>query len=299
MRPALILATIALSGPLVAQENPRPVTPDSSRRPVFGSEFLIPITGLGIQGLPQLVHGAPWTAVGYVGTAVTGIALSDGGILSEDTLPWRGRDQIADLGLSAYGVAFWLSPWDGFHRAVPRLQGRGKYVFLPRRESVGGLLTAPFDYRFLRRKTTWVALGETAVFTALILADRDAGVPPVRAQDVGYAAGVSMGAAVGEEAFFRGFLLPVMYQNSGRRFWLANGLQGSIFGGLHYDEEFPAGAAIIAAWAIYEGWLVRRNDWSLRESVFHHFWYDTFIITAAYLSEKERMFRISFPTIRF
>jgi membrane protease YdiL (CAAX protease family) len=297
----LLSAAVAISGPLTAQENPRPVTPDSSRRPMLGSEFVLPLTGFVVPGLPQFAHRALLAGLGYLGTALTGYALADSSVgrLSEDTLPWHGRDQIADLGFSVLMSASWFSPWDAFHRAVPRLQARGKYTFLPQRENIGSLLSAPFDFRFLRRKTTWVALGETAVITTLILSQREDGVPPFRGQDLGYSAGVSMGAAVGEEAFFRGFLMPVLHQNTGRRFWLANGIQGSIFGGLHYDDEFPAVAAIIAVSSMYTGWVVRRNDWSLREAVFHHFWYDAFVFTAGFLSEKDRMFRITVPPIRF
>jgi membrane protease YdiL (CAAX protease family) len=299
MRRDFIIAALVISVPLAAQDTARPVTRDSSRRPLTNAQFVLPMTGFILPGLPQLIHGAPGPALGYLGTTLAGYAMSEQGVVSGDSLPWRGRDQIADLGFSLVMSGAWLSPWDGFHRAVPRLQGRGKYLFLPQRERVGSLLTAPFDFRFLRRKTTWVSLGETALITTLILSQREDGVPPFRGQDLGYSAGISMGAAVGEEAFFRGFLMPVLYQNTGNRFWLANGLQGSIFGGLHFNDDFPAAAAIIAASSMYTGWVVRRNEWSLREAVFHHFWYDVFVFTAVFLSENDRMVRITSPSLRF
>jgi membrane protease YdiL (CAAX protease family) len=86
---------------------------------------------------------------------------------------------------------------------------------------------------------------------------------------------VSINAAAGEEAFFRGYLLPMMYQRTGQKFWLANGTQAAVFGVLH-----GRGAVIIAPWAYWEGWLTRHNDWSVRESIFHHFWYDVAVISA-------------------
>jgi hypothetical protein len=50
---------------------------------------------------------------------------------------------------------------------------------------------------------------------------------------------------------------------------------------------------------VWEGWIVRRNNWSVRESIFHHFWYDFAIVTAAYLVEEKPEVRISLPPIRF
>ena len=53
-------------------------------------------------------------------------------------------------------------------------------------------------------------------------------------------------------------------------------------------------------WALWEGWLVRRNDWSVRESIFHHVWFDVAVITAsAIVEEKPATLRIRFPSIPF
>ena len=35
---------------------------------------------------------------------------------------------------------------------------------------------------------------------------------------------------------------------------------------------------VIAGWAFYQGWLTRRNGWSVRESIFQHVWYDVMAI---------------------
>ena len=68
----------------------------------------------------------------------------------------------------------------------------------------------------------------------------------------------------------------MMYQNFGRRFWVANAVQATAFTVAHGS----AGSPLHFASALWEGWIVRRNDWSIRESVFRHFWYDDAIITA-------------------
>ena len=90
----------------------------------------------------------------------------------------------------------------------------------------------------------------------------------------------------------------MMYQKTGGKFWLSNTTQAALFmaghgiNGLTLLDHFP--------WALYEGWLVRRNDWSIRESIFHHVWYDVAVITAiAIAEEKPATLRIRFPSIPF
>ncbi len=219
-----------------------------------------------------------------------------------EDLPRSGDDQLAEQGWHVATTSMLLSSWDAFHRAVPALQRGGKYQFLPaRRESVGQLISAPFDVRFLKRWTTWVDLGQTAVITAIVISERERGGRrvPFRAHDAAYAASASMNAGVGEEAFFRGYLLPLFYQRTGRSFWLANALQGGLFGAAHLPGASWF-ALEIAGWAMWEGWVTRRNDWSIRESIFHHFWYDAAVISAEMATQKaERVYRVTLPPIRF
>jgi membrane protease YdiL (CAAX protease family) len=193
-----------------------------------------------------------------------------------------------------------LSAWDAFHRAVPALQREGKYEFLTTRESLGDLMTAPFETEFLGRKTTWVSLAFTGLAAGLVVASRDPGVEyePFRPRDAAFTGALSYNAAVGEEAVFRGWLLPMLNQNTGQRFWLANAIQAGIFGALHPDAG--AYAPVIAASALYDGWVTRRNDWSIRESIFQHFWYDVAVVAATLLTdERQGRIQVTLPTIRF
>lgn len=96
----------------------------------------------------------------------------------------------------------------------------------------------------------------------------------------------------------RGWLLPMLYQKAGQRFWLANATQAGIFGALHPNAG--AYAAVIAASALYDGWVTRRNDWSIRESIFKHFWYDVAVVAATFLAdERTGRIQVTFPTIWF
>jgi membrane protease YdiL (CAAX protease family) len=179
------------------------------------------------------------------------------------------------------------------------LRREGKYRFATRHASTGSLLTAPLDPEFLLRWTTWIELAYTGAIVALVLGERGVAYEPFKARDGAFAGVLSYSAGVGEEALFRGRLMPLSHQSMRERFWLANGIQAVIFGGLHIPDA-KGYAAVIAAWAFYEGWLTRRSGWSVRESIFHHFWYDVLIVTATFLVDEHAPgLVIAFPTVRF
>lgn len=300
VRSGVAVFLLAAASPMVAQE---PDTVGEVKRPPRGSQFLLPYGSLLVPGLGQYVQGAPLQGAAYTATAVAGwmVAQTDDTDLLVGGLPRNGRDQFAYEGVHVALSAGMLSGWDSFRRAVPALQQQGKYEFLTSQEDLGDLLTAPLDFSVLDRWTTWVDLAFTGLVTGLVLADRQPGrsYKPYRANDAAFITALSLNAGIGEEAMFRGWLLPVFHQTTGERFWIGNTLQAGIFGGLH-AEQAGAFAFVQTAWALYEGWLTRRNDWSIRESIFHHFWYDMFVATAEFLSdERQATIRIRFPTIRF
>ena len=309
LRRSLAVGVLALSAtafPLEAQvalrssaSDPRPwlalqePTPSAG----WGAELGVPFFSLLLPGLGQYTQGAGWVGAGYSATAVAGYAVAGGSDPDDLRLPRDPADQLDAAGLYVAGSAGLLSGWDAFQRALPRLHAEGKYDFLEERQSLGSLLTAPFDPDFLGRWTTWVNLGFTAAITGIVLSDRDAGANhlPFRGHDAAFVTHLSYNAAVSEEAMFRGWLMPVFHQKMGRSFWAANGLQGVLFGALHTPNarEF---AAVIGAWAVYTGWVTRRNGWDIRESIFNHFWYDVFVATAELLTEREGP--VPLPSIR-
>jgi membrane protease YdiL (CAAX protease family) len=268
--------------------------------PRAGSEFWIPFGSLLLPGLGQYALGSPWVGAGHSAVAAGGLALSSRGSTDVSTLPREGVDQLAFEGAHLVFTAGALSAWDAFHRAVPALRRAGKYSFLEADEGLGDLLAAPLDMRFLGRWTTWIDLGLTAVVTGYVLADRTEGVSyrPFRANDAAFVTSLALNAGVGEEALFRGWLLPVLQQKLGGRFWLANGLQAGIFGAGHLPQA-DRFALVITAWAAYTGWVTRRNDWSIREAVFQHFWYDLIVGTATLLRDESAVITLLPVSIPF
>lgn len=276
---------------------------DSLPRPRPGSQLRLPLSNLLVPGLGQFLYGDVAAGLAFSGSAATGIALyltGDTAAVSTKQLPRHPGGQQAFAGVLLLAGSAELSAYDSFRRALPALQYHGKYRFIRRSEPMSALFTAPFDPRFLSRWTTWIELAYTAGITTLVLSERDPDVryEPFRVRDGAFVTGLSLSAAVGEEAMFRGWIFPVLHENLGQRFLLSNGIQAAIFGALHVPQagEF---AAVIAAWAFYEGWLTRRNGWSFRESIFHHFWYNVAVATATMLTDERTTVAVTAPPIHF
>ena len=286
---ASLLALAALAAGTGAQE---------VERPRGGSEFWIPLGSVLLPGLGQYVHGAVGPGLAYTGTALGGYLISSQGDATL-SVPRDPEDQLASEGLHLAATAGMLSAWDAFHRAMPAQRAAGRYGFFAPDEDVGDLLTAPFEFGFLGRWTTLVSLAFTAGVTTWVLAEDGGGgdYQPYRWHDAAFATSLSLNAAVGEEALFRGWLLPMLAQKLGGRFWLANVIQAGLFGLGHPQAD--AFAIVIGVDALYGGWQTRRNDWSIREVVFQHFWYDVAVVTATLLRDDRHVVTLLPITIRF
>ena len=284
----LVLALLA--GCVTAAGAQVPDTVPRQRWLPFGSLFL--------PGLGQYAQGRPGPGLALTGVGLTGLLL----YAAADTtdigtgVPFDPAQRQALLGLQLYQTAGSLSAYDAFHSSARRQQTVGRYRFLTQHEPVGRLLTAPFDPVFLKRWTTWVGLAYTGAVALLVANDPNRIDRPLTAQDVAFGSLVSLNAGIGEEALFRGWLYPALYESFGQRFWPANGLQAATFGLLHPDAEWFA--LVIAGWAFYQGWLTRRNGWSVRESVFQHVWYDVVAILLELGDARQVTFSFSAP-IRF
>ncbi len=289
------MSLVVAAGLMVAK--PGSAQPDSTRpRPRPGADGAVPLASLIVPGFGQYFYGDPAAGLLFTGTAVAGYGLGSDRVDGfNDGLPRTTKSQLRAVAVQAAFVAGGLSAYDAFRRGLPALQRDGKYRFLARHEPTRTLLTAPFDPSFLKRWTTWVNLGYTALVTVVVVvADtRPRGqYLPFKANDAGFAAAISAGAALSEEALFRGWIYPYLQQRMPGTF-LPNALQAGAFSALHIPNNPGAFLAAIAGWAFYEGWVTRRNGWSVRESVFHHFWYDAAVFTAS-LATETGAGRISF-----
>ena len=248
-------------------------TPDSVARP--RAQPFLPVGSLFLPGLGQYVQHRPAAGAAFTGAGIVGLLLfveGDTTGLTSGELPLDGPRRRAFLGAQLYQTAGELSAYDTFRHSAQALRAIGRYRFLTQHEPMGRLLTAPFDPTFLKRWTTWVGLAYTGGLALAVSNDPNRIQRSLTSSDVAFGSAVSLNAGIGEEALFRGWLYPVLYQGFGERFWPSNGLQSVAFGALHPHAGWFMVA--IAGWAFYQGWLTRRNGWSVRESVFQHVWYD-------------------------
>lgn len=152
------------------------------------------------------------------------------------------------------------------------------------RESLGDLARAPFSFNYLSRPTTFIPL---AVEAALLYHYRDSkdayGI--YRANDVSerdlhvFNLTANEMTAVGEEAFFRGFLNNEFSSRYGDNAGLVT--SSVIFGLAHTGQGQTANALQATAAGFYFGWLHQKNGYTTGEGVALHYWFNVLAGAAA------------------
>lgn len=247
------------------------------------STVWLPLSGFFLPGLPQLLNGqkplALTLAIG--GAASVGVAIAtidpdqtqqkdatDFGNLSN-------RELLQSWGLKTYETFGELSVYHAFRAvAEQRRQRQGDFKFLTNHETLDEVMLAPFHFENLLRPTAFVPLLSLAL---LLGSSRDAR-GSLRASQGAFTLGISYDAGVGEESLFRGYLLMNLQEAWGSDFW-ANSVNAVAFGAAHISAQNPF-PIFQTLFGFYNGWLVRRNDWTLSEAVFLHAWWD--VIAIAY-----------------
>jgi membrane protease YdiL (CAAX protease family) len=186
-------------------------------------------------------------------------------------------------GMQLYMFSGELSAFASFQTAVQTLKPLGQYGFITHHEeSVSEILVAPFQFEHVLRPTTFIPLALLAGVAATGLDTGDG----VDFADSVFIGGVSYNAGVGEEAFFRGYLMPYMRQSWNSDFW-SNSAQAVVFGAAHYSSAnpFPLAQALMG---FYLGWLTQRNGWSVSQSAFLHAWWDVLALGSQIAHENGR-----------
>jgi membrane protease YdiL (CAAX protease family) len=267
--------------------------PLGHKGPRFKSDLILPAGSIILPGFGQYLQsdlsGAAYTAAAAagLGVAIYGFVTMDTSGLGQANVTevpeaWSYRSFL--LGTLAYQGSGFLSAYAAFRSSVPRFQEEdGEYVFLGPPEPVGGLMLSPFRFSHLAEPTAGIPLGALAGIVAYAIADGRQGHPGARwtlsGDDVPFVGAESWNAGVSEEAIFRGWLYPFLYQSLGQSYWLANGAQALLFGAAHFDPESNPMPWPQALLGFYFGWLTRRNGWTLSESIFVHAWWDMLLFT--------------------
>jgi hypothetical protein len=273
----------------------------SADRANFKSDWWLPAPSVFLPGFGQYFQGE-WPGLLYTGVAVGGLFMVADGmseLLADDIeevpdSPAAGTESPAErevlLGSLAYQGSGFLSAYSAFRSSVPRFQAEdGKYRFLTTNEGVGALTVSPARFDHLAKASAFIPLGLLAGVAGYLVMDERSSHHGAdwtfSADDILFSWPMAYNAGVTEEALFRGWLLPVAYQYTGRTWWLANGAQAALFSLAHYGpgNRYPWPQALLG---YYFGYLTRKNGWSLSEAIFVHSWWDAILFTAQYATMR-------------
>ncbi|MFK7873562.1 MAG: lysostaphin resistance A-like protein [Oligoflexales bacterium] len=282
---------------------------DSHRQPGhIGHYVLLPWLSQTFPGFGQLYYGQYSQALTLSGVAMSGIALIKySKITTADLVQLQEESKLNEsspfltkddhlryylTGAKLYGTAGDLSAYHSFRTAVRKNPKYGDFSFLTHEESLSDILYAPLRYEFLSRPST---LGTLALAMVGLYTSRP---NHLNESDGLFTASVSLMAGTGEEAFYRGWLQPVLYHYTGNSV-IANALQAGLFFGAHSPGSFIHFLA-----GLWFGHLTQKNNWTLSESVFIHTWWDVLALSSAFITshqhpEQKMRVQIELPTIFF
>lgn len=256
------------------------------KSPTWSGIFSTVIPGSG--HMYQGAWGKGFLFLGSEASLVTGVVIG----VNQDT---RQGDMLAvNLYYLAQNEHFY-NAYSSYQDARLAMSNQG-YLSEISKDSLWDLFTSPFDTELLQR---WTFLVPTLTIAGLELLvaladDQKYRVSSGATWAVPLLAGQSDGIGVGEEAFFRGYLQPEFKEMWGRK-WPAIFTQAALFGWLHYRGDV-AGVPQWETWVrpvfaglkgVYYGWLVERNQFSLRENIAAHAWWDFIIFSSEYLRHRK------------
>ncbi len=244
-----------------------------------------PLLSLLLPGWDQWWENQNQTAAAYTGSALAGLTITSLAVNSGDKVTSDGllseddRARWAVLGGQIYFTAGLLSARESFRYAYQTR--KEDFAFLTAEESTWDVLKAPFRFEFITRPSTFIPLlGIVGILAYEIHAGHEK-FHSLTGGDLFFTTAFSYGAGTGEEAFFRGYLLPVAQHYTGERY-VSNTLQALLFAFAHRITPLPW-IQFLGGW--WSGFVTQENGGSIAESVFEHFWWDMLAFSAYYLTK--------------
>ena len=262
--------------------------------------FWRPIFSFVLPGLDQWVEGQYRSAAVYSGYALTGLAVAGSATRrtsSSSSTATSDSDELYEddarklaWGLQSYMAAGFVSSFHAFRKAAETQKAQGKYLFLKHEETTGDLLIAPLRLDYLLKPSVFIPLG---LLAGLLAVDHGNDKFVWTGNDVIFGTGVSLNAGIGEEAFFRGYMMPYLRQAWDSNWW-SNVGTSTAFAAAHLgSNKFPWQQFLAG---LYLGWRTQKNEWRMSEAVFIHTWWDIIILTANLAHNRGR--NVYMPIIR-
>lgn len=250
-----------------------------------------PLFSFVLPGADQYYEKQYSSAFLYSSVALLGLNLSSSANYTEDiegepdkfNTTENNEYRKKQWGNQLYMSAGVLSAFHSYRSTVKyKKKFFGAFDFLPEQTNQD-LLKAPFEFKYLKRKTTYLPLLTISGLVLLLPRQQGLATANLSISDAFFSSAYSFNAGVSEEALFRGMLMPNLYESYGSLFW-SNTTTALIFGLAHGAKTLPI-PQILAGY--YFGWLTQKNNWSLNESVFVHTWWDVIAIGASYMQGED------------
>ncbi len=254
------------------------------------SVILLPAFSFMIPGLGSFIENDYKTGAKFVLYGLTGLGIyaysekRSGDFLKSDSLSYnhfRDLERESKIGKEMLLHSMMLSTYNSFLTRSKESQNNNEYTFLPASQNMESILKAPFKFEYLNRWTTYIPF-TLAMFVGANNYNKNTRpealeLRPIDGLSSSYTSYV---AGTGEEAFFRGWLYPVLYENTNSHI-ISNLVQGTAFGYAHGPQPY-----FQLAFGFYAGWLNQRNNFDLGEAIFVHAWWDFWVITAEYARSR-------------
>lgn len=244
--------------------------------------YLLPALSLFLPGLDQYIEGQTKYAASYTVTAFLGLQIYSNNPNKTSNLSIKNQTDEYRYGLGTFGGKLYetagsLSAYHSFRTAV---KSRPKdFEFLKSEDSIAEILFSPFNFNYLTNYEVTIPL----VSLLLLSTTEKKTFKTPLVERLNSTIGLSFLAATGEEVLYRGWLMPAMHYQFDSAL-TANIIQSLIFGGLHYDgSHIPIAQTILG---FYFGYLIQEDKYSMKRSIFIHYWWDAIIFARNLLIPK-------------
>lgn len=292
-----MLATVLLSGATVAQADP-------------AEPWLKGVASAVIPGAGQAANGDYGEAALHFGVFAVSVY---GAVRYQDKSDYLDADQRYDEDNDrefinkttlrydyAARLATDMTLYSGYaaYRDARARDNSGFRTPAPR-ESLGDLAMSPFSFKYLARPTTFIPLAIQAAALYHYKDSKDAyGI--YRHRDVStsdlhaFNLIANEWTAVGEEAFFRGFLNNEFSNRYGDGWGVV--ASSTIFGLAHTGQGQTANALQATAAGFYFGWVHQKNGFEAGEGVALHYWINVLAgISAIHNGGSAELLHIQLP----
>ena len=264
--------------------------------------FVIPALSLLLPGLGQLIEGQYAAAATYFSIAVAGNSYGSYNLKKSlsftDSAQYEAKSdefkenlvthgEFERKAAAGYQLAFATGSFSAYHNFRTRAlthQPYGGYRFLSKEKEDTPLdiLMAPLRFDFLARSSTYIPL---SIITGYFLLSQTISPPEemvrdkLSGSDILFSATSSLAAGTHEEALFRGWMLPLLYETTNSPLW-SNGLTSLFFAAAHLSTVQIPLAQLLIGWHL--GSVTQKNGWSIQEAVFIHTWWDIVAFLSIY-----------------